>query len=766
MKQMKLGIGMRRGRRRAQVILTVAIAIVLVILTAAMLVYLTATQHLAFPQNPSRDIILGIDSDFGRALERILAQATTIYNATAEINTPRIRANQLFTYWVMSTQAAYAKSGLNIGTNLTSSLLQQGKSLYGYAYSARWLYNLTKLYWYYPQSISAIGASISINSAQGGYVGWESSHVVLLNLTLHVPSIRRGSGNNLLFDATILREDNQPITDLSPKNVAVYLYDPTAGVGAYCWKRANVTQLTYNGGGNYTCWTVPQFSQPGQSSSFWSFYYKFILVIVQDNRGIIVESYSYASVEYTIAENAIEPFFPSNSLKNWETYVFDLLPNGTMYWYNKKLSYSALAPPIPLPPVKQFRVMATRLGVADPNYVEVPYQAEVWSNDYLWPSPNFAEWRKRFTNGSKLVFEVNYPPGVGVQKVRITWLDDGDTSPPVYRISITQSGAFADINNGVYTLRLYAKPGYSTWVDYSISLIGFGYHTEYTLLGFDVHQMSGGWWFPDKLPGGNWTILTGPIRCVAFRNSSVIMEPPTGKNYYDEMNHQMIIYIPYNVTYFLYSMKATWLNPVHMNYAYMTPFGMISGASNDSSLPGRNLRVRWGSLLASNGRTVNGTFSNSSNIMHRDRNYNNAQNYSYWASMYRAGYASSMVASEDLMKELRSYTIGGTQMDQLWVWTTADYQRRVMEYDSIYWKTSSTPSYNTNPSQKITFKAAGFLSSGGTATSPFIDDNIWRRGSDSNAAPRKASTGVAEPSIYYRMFLDAYAPSISAIVYA
>jgi len=740
-----------------------AIAMVLVVLTAATLVYLTETQHMAFSENPSRDIILGIDSDFGRALERILAQATTKYNTTAEINTPRILANQLFTYWIMSAQEVYAKSGLDIRTNLTSSLLQPSKSLYGYNYSARMLYNLTKLYWYYPQSISAIGASISINSVQGGYVGWQSPHTVLLNLTLCVPSIRKGSGNDLLFNAIVSKENNQPVTDLTQKNVAVYLYDPTVGVGTYCWKRGNVTQLIYNGGGNYTCDVVPQFSNPSQASSFWSYYCQFVLLIVQDNRGIIVESYSYTHIDYTIQENAIESFFPSNSLKKWETYVFDLLPNGTMYWYERKLSYSGFAPPVPLPPVKQFRVTATRLGPQDPNFVQVPYQAEVWSNNYLWPSPNFAEWRKRFENGSKLVFEVNYPPGVKQQKVRISWLDDGDTCPPVYKINITQSGPFASINNGVYNLTLYARPGYSTWVDYSISLIGFGYHTEYNLLGFDVYPMGGGYWFPDKLPGGNWTVLTGPIRCVAFRKSNVIMEPPTGKNYYDEMQHQMILYIPYNVTYFLYDMNATWLNSVRMNLAYMTPFGMIAGQQADYSLPGRNLRVRWGSLLVSNGATVNGTFSNSSNVMHRDRNYNNAQNYSYWASMYRAGYAASMFASEDLINELASYTIGGTKMDQLWVWTTADYERRVMEYDSIYWKMSGTPSYNTNPNQKIVFRAAGFLSSGGTAQTSYTNDNIWRKGGDSSAAPMKTSTGIAEPSMYYRMFLNSFAPTLSAV---
>lgn len=753
--------------RKGQIILTATLVIVLVILSVAILIYTTATQHEAFPYNPSKEVILNIDSDFKMALTRILAEATTIYNRTAEINTPRIRANQLFSYWVMSTQTAYAKAGLQMESRWTNSLLQRSKILYGFNYSDRRLYNLTKLYWYYPQSISAIGASISINSVNQGFMGWESSHTVWLNLTLHVPSIKKGTQSDLFFDATVLREGNQPVTDLLAKNMAVYLYDPSVPPGKYCWRRTPISQLTYNGNGNYSFRMIPQFYDVAKSASFWTFYYKFILLDVQDNRGIMVESYSYTGMEYVIDENAVEPFYPNNSQKRWETYVFDLLPNGTMYWYNKKMSYPNM-PPIPLPPVKQFRVMATKSGAGDTRYVEVPFQSEVWRDDYLWPSDKFSEWRKRFMNGSKLVFEVNYPPGVWSQKVRITWFDDADTTPPKYMINITEAGAFKDISNGVYTLRLYAKPGYSYWVDYSISLIGFGYHTEYTLFGYDVFPMSGGWWFPRKLPGGDWTVLTGPIRCVAFRRSNKIMEPPTGTDYYDEMLHEMILYIPYNVTYFLYTMNATWLKPVHMNYAYMTPFGMVSGEQADYSLPNRNLRVRWGSLLASNGRTVNGTFSNSSNIMHRDRNYNNAQNYSNWASLYRNGYASTMVASEDLLAELRSYTIrlgGGppTQMDQLWVWTTADYQRRVMEFDSIYWRRASTPSYDTDPNHKMIFKAAGFLSLGGSASNLFDNDNIWRDGSDVNAEPCRTSTGIFEPSMYFRMFLDANAPFITLI---
>jgi len=142
--------------------------------------------------------------------------------------------------------------------------------------------------------------------------------------------------------------------------------------------------------------------------------------------------------------------------------------------------------------------------------------------------------------------------------------------------------------------------------------------------------------------------------------------------------------------------------------------------------------------------------------MHRDRRYNNAGDYKYWGTVYRDGFAATIFATNQLLNELKSYSY----KDQLWVWTSADYRRRVMEFDSIYWDGSSS-GYTTDPNHKIQFRAAGFLSQGGTASNGWQNDSIWRLWS--NTYPCRSSTGVAEPMMYYRMFVESYTPAISFV---
>ncbi|MEM3467062.1 MAG: hypothetical protein QW566_11380, partial [Candidatus Jordarchaeales archaeon] len=439
-----------------------------------------------------------------------------------------------------------------------------------------------------------------------------------------------------------------------------------------------------------------------------------------------------------------------------ETYVFELIANGTMYWYNTKLSSSTNNPPIPLPPVKQVRVMATRNWPSDPTFEEVPYQTEIWDDRYLWPdSDNFLDWRRRIMNGSKLVFELNYPPGCRLQKVMLTWLEDADATPPEYRLHMTLNAAFATVDNGKYVLTLVARPT-SYWVDWSISLLDprSGTHVEYVLLGYDVYPMSGGgWWFPRKVPADDWTILPkpvnksgtfvaeAPVRLVAFRKSNRTQEtPPIGPVSYDEMYYETLLYIPYNVSYFLYVANATWLRSVRMDYAYMSLMGMIGGTDTDAGSP---LRVQWGSSATSveNPSIVNGTYSNIRNIMHRDRNNSpanrpSAQAYGNWTVVYNEYAGMAIFASEDFIDELRSYFIRGVRRDQLWVWTTADFQRRVMEYDAIYWIRGATnDQYYTDPANRIQFKVAGFLTEGARASNPFVNASLWYNGTDRNALP-------------------------------
>ncbi|MGQ9691519.1 MAG: hypothetical protein ACUVQY_09750, partial [Thermoproteota archaeon] len=659
--------------------------------------------------------------------------------------------------------------------NLTRDGKTDKPNYYEFEYSEMRLQNkLFKLFWYRPNSISAIGASLSADATAKGIIGWMSKSVILLNLTITsiIPDEKEGF---LYVDVTVLKENGAPVNDLSIRNFEIYLVDPTVPPWVYCWERmpVNSMNLTYNGGGNYTIRIKPTFYDTSDSDKvrlFWRWeskhgsqphqpgYYQFVLVRVQDNRGIIVESYTYSGIDYAIWENAVEQFYPNDPSKVKETYVFELIPNGTMYWYNNKLPSSVHNPPIPLPPVKQVRVLATVKWPTNPTFVEVPYQTEIWNDKYLWPNTDeFLDWKNRIMHGSKLVFELNYPPGCNLQKVRLTWLEDCDATPPEYRLQMVVDEVNATVDTGSYILTLVARMSTSYWVDWSISLMDpkSRTHVEYLLLGYDVYPMpGGGWWFPEKLPADDWTILPkpvdkfgklvaeAPVRIVAYRKSNRTQErPPIGNVTYDEMHYETLLYIPYNVSYFLYVMNATWLKSVTLDIGYLTLMGMIGGTNKDM---GSLLRVKWGSSATSvnNPRIINGTYSDIANIMHRDRRNSalkpSPDKYGNWTVLYNDYAGIAIFASEDFINELRSY--GGR--DQLWVWTSADYQRRVMEYDAIYWRGTSSDPYPTNPANKIEFKVAGFLTDGGKAVNPFVNSSLWYNGPDYNALPFK---GVERP---------------------
>ena len=429
-----------------------------------------------------------------------------------------------------------------------------------------------------------------------------------------------------------------------------------------------------------------------------------------------------------------------------------------------------------MPPVKQFRVYSTTNGPNDPNLKEIPSQVEVWSSNYLVPTLKFAEWRKRFSVGDKLVFLVNFSnPGIIQQKVRIEWLWDADAPPPTYLIQFSISPPYAYLNNGVYELQLVANPGYSDWIDWSVSLHGNGYHVEYTFMGYDVHQMSnGGWWFPKKLPGGDWTVLPGPIRAVAYRENNITVIPPLSQSSTDELYHREIIIVPYGVQYFIYYADYKWLKNVKLDYSYLSLIGQISGTIHDVNSP---YRMKYGGLQMPNEKDfVTGNYTiyipgeegwKLYNAMHRDRRYTSeAAKFGYWACQYGPYSGQAIFLSKQTYDLLT--TPPYKDSSQLWVWSTADYARRVMEYDLIYWKGGSGDSYTIKKGTVMQVYAACFLYSGGNVSNPYRDIKVWNYTTTYGVNldyiyAFNSSTGVQIPQKCYRMFVENYFPTIVSV---
>jgi hypothetical protein len=745
-----------RGASKGQIIITATLLIVVIIFAVSITVYMTSTEYLMFQYDASRELILSIDSDFRRALIRILSEVTTTYNRTSEINEPRAQANRLLSMWITSAQTVYAVTSLRIEVSLDRTLLQPTTILYGHSYPDRWSYNLTKLYWYRPQSVSSVEASITIDSASGGVTGWESTHLILLNLTIDVPSIAKfyagskSTPTNVTFNFSLSKEEDRPVSDLTTGGTTILYFDPTAQPGVYPWKRAHIDYMTYNGGGDYTVIFTPQFYDPTDSiaiQNYWSFYYRFICVSVKDSRDIMVEGCSYSEVTYTISERAIEPYYSNDPRKQKETYLVEINPNGTALWLGAQMVGTQL-PPIPPVPVKQIRVNATAMG-ASGTPTEVPSEVEAWKDDYSIPLTKFTEWRRRFVNGSKLVFELGFPPGISSQKVVVSWLEDADARPAAYPVQITSRdiGAFTEIANGAYTASLYARPGFSVWVNYTLQVAG----VRYTLFGYDAAgsgSVISKYWLPAKMPGGNWTVVIGPVRAIAFRKSNVVMNPANRTYIYDELQHTTLITIPSGLPYFLYEFKAVWQKQVTLATDYMTLLGMRSGLSS-------------GSLQDNLGKPINGSFATGKEEFHRDiRNsppQTGIRTPGRWASIYGPYGGWAILASDAFMNEMGGYKDPNT-FPEVWAYTSAIAYDRVMEYDSLGYPDHPRP-FPMTPSLAISIRAGCLLIGGGNCSNPTTDKKIWV----GDLLVQGKSAAVWEPMMYYRMFSEQLVPWISGV---
>jgi len=726
-----------------------ALAIALLIFSVAVSIYSASTAYQQMRYNQAREVVQNFREDFGRALIGVLAKFTQGYNATAEMETPRMLAYYLFSYWTRAAATSFASQGIQLDFSLDNVTLQDPGVFYGFNLTEpRNVYSLTKLYWYTPQSMSAVSASFDANLTALGLYNWHEQSMYLLNLTLNSQNITQvnvGGDTYALLNLTVNKEFGSPVEDLSPGNFKVAYFDS----GLNSWLNANITKLFNLGGGQYTM----LLSNATGRGPIQDPYYKYLLVFLQDTRGVVVEAYSYTYIDYSIQERAIGPIY-----KPYETYTFEMLNNGSMMWFNRILPTNSSYVPIPLPPVKQFRVYATVNGYNDTNMVEVPSQVEVWTPDYSTPTLQFADWRRRFEVGDKLVFTLNYAPaGVTVQRARITWLFDADALPPAYGMNFTSNGNLMIINNKIYSLGLVANQSLSNWIDYNMQVNSTnqpsGYHVEYTLFGYDVYPMSGGYWFPAKLPWGpgtnqGWNYINGSVRSVAYRTSNWTYSPPTN-TYYNganaEINHTEIILIPLNVSYFESYFYGLALKDISFYNQYVTYVGMISGTTSDTGSP---YRLQYGSvqLVDSNYnilRVQNGTYSNSGSVMHilnPTRAPNSYLNLGWWMSEYGQYRGQAIFLDNSTLASLK-----GSPVRTIWTWTSADGYRRVNEYDYAYWRQAA---YTLPKGTVLNFNFAGWMYGGGSLGSLFSDTNYWANGSSS-----ATSSGVADPNTYYRMFV-------------
>ncbi|MEM3803744.1 MAG: hypothetical protein QXX17_04970 [Conexivisphaerales archaeon] len=558
-----------------------------------------------------------------------------------------------------------------------------------------------------------------------------------------MPSVSTGplsttSGNSgTVITVLVSKEGGLPVDTLTAKNFAVDFFNPSTQT----WQRAAIQQVTNIGGGNYTL----SFTMPG-GKPIPSPYYKYLIVWVTDNRGIMTESYTYTSIEYVLKENAVNQFYPTSNQSS-EIYTLESISNGTVLWFGKPLKFSANASPapIPIPPVKQLRVYTNTTGT----FQLTPSQTEVWTANYSYPTLNFANWRTRFELGDKLVYFVSFANTYGkAVAVKITWLSDADAAPPQYQLNIQTSSGFVDINNGVYTLRLLNNVKLSLSIDYSISMIANGYHIESELSAVGWIESAG--WEPYMLPGGDWNdstatsfIIEGPVRAVAFRNTAndTIFNYDSSTHQFTEtynptgpLKHTDIILVPYNVSYvelFETYKWDLWNSPSGIG-SMLNLITLISGVSTPNMLPQdpTSRPTNW-AYQNSASQVVSGPYRNPSSYPHGGF-INSTKSMGLWFTQYNKTIGEAVIGGDGFNSTIKA--INSSQAE-FYIWNSYDGDR------NAFWPAQVTPwspSPMTIPSITESYSAALWVYKG------FSGSNI-------NLIP---------PNIYYRMFLSNYFPTI------
>lgn len=725
----------REARRKGQILLAVAVVISVLIMSVAMLTYATSVTHGRFQFQPYVEISSAIGADFGRALLRILARVTQEYNYTSDINIARATANRMFTNWVLVANSAFSARGAVIRPAWTTSEVQPPKTLYGYNYSGRSVYNLTKLYWYRPQSMSAIGASVSIEIPSMGFFGFRNSFLFLLNVTIDVPSINVDKkGGTVSFRLIVLREDEEPIFDLTATNILVRTFDPTASTSETGWKPATVVGLKYEGQGSYVVTFRPQLRVAQEASSYWNYYYKYLCVTVSDSRGIMVEAYSYSGIEFEADERSGIPFSAGG---RHAQYVLEVLSNSTTLWFGKGLDQPT-SPPVPPVPKSQLWVQTY---VSAEGWKDTPAQVETWEQGQRFPSLEQIGIPSRFLERSRLVFVLDFPPSVDELRYRITWQSDCDYHP-TGEIAAIEADNNIRVNNGYYIATVLSADDPAAWQNFTLRLQVGTFWADYWLFGYDSAEIDGALLIPRKVPYGRWAGFEGPVRSVVFRRSSAVIDRLYRSTTNEEALHEMALFFPRDESYFYWQMTVTWKQPFQLSNRFMRMFAV-------TATPG----IDFGSLVESDGvNIINGSFAGRL-MMHRDLRFNEGEDYGHWSAVYCNGFGASMFLPESTLVELGSFG-----EDQLWAWTS-NTSERVMEFDMMYFRTPAVQ-FTVDPYDPVTGRGAGWLYEGGTADAPYSDDTLWRQYPDAPAM--LLSTAVDIPQVYHRMFLDGCSPSLTS----
>ncbi|AKG38776.1 hypothetical protein MA03_05135 [Infirmifilum uzonense] len=574
-------------KRRAQMVVAAVLIIGLLVMSILVTVYEAHTLFLTTRSPVVRETVGAITADFKRAIAAMLALATRAYFNYSEFTdftdrfggfgvsaynrhnftVARIAAKTYLEYWRQSIMKAYGEYGAQVSYQLLELNLSQELG------RPRSVNNLMKGYWYLPVSGSYAYAKLKLNLTALGFYNWESDVFVGLTVTVYRNPVSVTASNvtiilNVRQDGDLDYSRNPPSVRGAPYGrlitsgwVRIY-YPEKDAQGRYtgAWRQARIKDITYGGMGNYSITFEPAvdvLTDPLTKEQ-----YVPIMVVVSDERGIIVEASTYKYIVFSIQRNTPDTlvYYDSSGQKQTlnrpsdisnEVYTLEMSSNLSFYWLNTKLQIdpNLKLPPFPYIPIKQIRVNTTLRGTNDV-LNERPIQYENWTTT-IWRLANIpvnlpvglSDPQMDFVRGDKyntrLVFQVKFPStSIKQQLVALWWKDDLDAQPAAYPTQITYiwDSTHKDIMHPLYDVELVdlehpQSRGYLDYEGVAAAVLrdpqtdfAFG---PYNLHAFDTYGSSLGRY----RPYGVWKVyysylryswIQAPIRIFALLNTTFV----------------------------------------------------------------------------------------------------------------------------------------------------------------------------------------------------------------------------------------------------
>ena len=488
----------------------IAALLVSVILVTAVISTYTMVRHAPIQDSPK---VLTAIGEMNMDIKRILDFTVGYYGSILKVTGNSTYAKGLTTHY------------------LSSGLLNIARSHPEWSPSFELNSQTVSTCWYMPESYSMGNISVTYSLAALGIEGVKYETSSALKVTM----LDSDSG---VARINLTRDYTEPELGLSKENFWFYNYTDDS-----TWELVNPTDILISSTGVYNL-TIPSGVDPDAYS-----------IQVEDNRGLMVPAfYSQDSVasgsgipHYTYTFNWTATGMSSiyEDLST-DTFVIELLQNGTIKWLGQNLELTPQARPIPPISIKAFRVNATISGVNQ----EVPFQVEDWASNYRVPL-GLAGNNSIFNNNNMIVFLVNDH----VSEVTLWW-DGNDTAiqtPYAWEnVYFTDDPDYAlnygVLDNGPLELKVYNKTGLDKdfWVQSTVA----GESASCRFLRLNDHT-------PDYGADCAYVIYNGVVRDIVQQEPEYGSGGAAGSpNFYS----QVFLTLPANASYYTYAARIIFVD--------------------------------------------------------------------------------------------------------------------------------------------------------------------------------------------------------------